>query len=95
MTTVKVIANGSSGIYEKFRCKGNFPAVSQPIPGTGCTSLPVYLPYTVVYGKYSVFRKKNYVGHANKLNYTSGVNPRCRCQLKVNRHAIRIYKLFH
>lgn len=49
MTRVRVIATKvSSGMCEKFRGKGKFPPVTQTIPGTGCTSLPVYLPYNVV-----------------------------------------------
>lgn len=44
MTGVEVIG----GICEKFQAEGKFPAVAQTLPGTGCTSLPVYLPYSAV-----------------------------------------------
>lgn len=38
----------ASGISEMCRGKGKFPAVTQLITGTGCTSHPVYLPSSVV-----------------------------------------------
>lgn len=51
MTSVKVIVTKLQVGRMKGLGQGKFLAVTQPIPGTGCTSLPVYLPNSVVWKK--------------------------------------------